>query len=66
MGKVKTNKAKVYDSVRPIAIKWVADKYKVSREYVRAAIYGTCKGGRTDELKKAFDTKYAELKAVIK
>lgn len=61
------NKArkKPYDSTRAQAIKWTAEKYQVSREYVRAAIYGTANGGRTEEILRSFRSKYAELKEVL-
>lgn len=59
------DRKKRYDSVRAQAIKWTAQKHDVSREYVRAAIYGTSNGGRTEEILRAFRAKYAELKQVL-
>lgn len=58
-------KAKKYDGVRAQAIKWVAEKNEVTREYVRAAIYGTSNYGRAPQLKKEFEEKYNELKSVL-
>lgn len=63
MSKVKTKR---YDGVRAQAIKWVAAKNHVTREYVRGAIYGTAICGVAPDLKKQFETKYAELQAVLK
>lgn len=56
---------KTYDGVRAVAIKWTADKFGVTREYVRAAIYQTSTGGRTEEILRAYRQKYQELKQVL-
>lgn len=58
-------KKKRYDSTRAVAIKWTAEKYGVSREYVRAAIYGTANGGRTEEILRTYRAKYRELEEAL-
>lgn len=56
---------KKYDAARVVAVRWVAEKHNVSREYVRAAIYKTSTGGITEELLKDFKAKYEELQKVL-
>lgn len=60
------NATGVYDPIRAQAIKWTAKDQKCSDQYVRAIINGTSKGGRSEEIKKAFLKKSEELKAVLK
>jgi len=55
----------VYDANRAAAIKWTAAKFGCTREYVRAVILGTSKGGRTAEILKAFQDKYAEIQELL-
>lgn len=47
------------------AVKWVAKKFNVEADYVRKAINNTSTGGITDDLRKAYATKYQELKEVL-
>lgn len=57
---------KKYDASRAQAIKWTADKYEVSEQYVRNIDNNpNMDYGRCNEIRKAFRAKYAELQQVL-
>lgn len=59
------SKTKIERSVRAQAIKNTAVICDVSKEYVRAALLGTSKGGRTEEMLRCFNEEYAKLKPMM-
>lgn len=56
---------RTYDSTKAQTVKWVAKKFQVEPGYVRQAINRDANGGITDELRKAYQKKYEELKAIL-
>lgn len=61
----KKTKRPPYDVKRAAAIKWVATKFKVTEPYVRNVLNGFATYGQSDEIKQAFNQKYAEIKQVL-
>lgn len=61
---VKDNRKKPHDPIRALTTKWVAKKFEISAEYVRAALNGTATGGRVDDILKAYKEKYKEYQEV--
>lgn len=57
---------KKYDNKRVSAIKWTAERFDVSEQYVRAIdINSSITSGRADDIRKAYRKKYEELKKVL-
>lgn len=59
------SKHKPYDAKRAFAVKYVAVKFDCTSSHVRAIITGKFDGGRAEEIRRAFNEKYAELKSVL-
>lgn len=66
MGK-DNKKYKPYDAHRAMAIKWTAQKYKVTPEYVRQCdnYPDMTTSDLANEIRKAMRTKYEELKQLL-
>lgn len=56
---------KKYDAKRAEVIKYIAREMGVTEGYVRQCVAGTVTVGRADEIKKAFNRKYAELQQLL-
>ena len=58
-------KRTVRDREKTLSVFNVAAQFGVSEAYVYGTLRGDFKGTTPDEIKKAFDKKYAELKKVL-
>ncbi len=56
---------KKYDAKRAEVIKYIARKMEVTEGYVRQCIAGTATAGRAEDIKRAFNEKYAQVKQVL-
>lgn len=50
-----------YDGIRAIVVKSVSKKYGVTESYVRGAINGTFKGGKTEEITRSYRELYRSI-----
>lgn len=57
----KDKRRKPYDALFTTAVKVTATNFQVSSQYVYMALNGTSTKGRTDEIRKYFNAKYAVL-----
>lgn len=64
MGK-SSKKSNRYDAVRAMAVRKTADKYKVTKEYVRGAVNGTFKGGQTEEIARSYRETYQSIENLV-
>ena len=53
------------DRIKTIAVRWAAEKFGVDKNYVYGILKGTHVAGQCEEIKKAFDEKYKELKGIL-
>lgn len=56
---------KKYDAKRAEVIKYIAREMEVTEGYVRQCVSGTATAGRAEEIKKAFNKKYAEVEKLF-
>lgn len=55
----------IYDVKRALAIKDVAAELSVTEPYVRNVLNGFAKSGRAEEIKTAFNKRYAEIQKLL-
>lgn len=60
-----TKKRTGHDRIKTQTVFYVANMFNVSTAYVYGVLRGDFKGVTPDEIKKAFDVKYAELKKAL-
>lgn len=53
------------DGEKTLAVKWTAQKFSVSTQYVYAVLVGSFNSGIADDIIKAFKIKYNELKSIM-
>lgn len=56
---------KGFDRTRAMAIKWTAEKFGFTREYVRSIVNGHVSTENADKALKAFKAKYEELEQIL-
>lgn len=61
----KKAKRQPYDLKRAAAVKWTAREFRVTEPYVRNVLNGLATYGLSDDIRRAFNKKYAELKQVL-
>lgn len=57
--------SKKYDAKRAEVVKFIAKEMGITEGYVRQCIAGTAHSGRAEEIKRAFNKKYAEVQQVL-
>lgn len=62
MNKGKRNR---YDAKKAEVVKYVAKQFGVTEGYVRMCITGVANTGQSDDIRCAFNQKYAQLKALL-
>jgi hypothetical protein len=60
-----TKKRTPKNTTRAAAVKWVAKKFECTNGYVYGVLDKTFSGGISNEVRKAYDEKYAELQQVL-
>lgn len=65
MTKILKKQFKPIDRVKTQTAFWAAEQFQCTTAYVYGVVRGDFKGGRADEIKKAYDKKYAEIKKVL-
>ncbi len=65
MSKGTQKKAASRDRIKTQVVAWIAQEYKVDKNYIYAILRGDFNYGIAEEVKKDYAAKYAELESVL-